>query len=405
MKTLPSLFVLFIVCSHSVQAQAPYGAPCNSSDELQTLPGKYFTADQHPWPAVRAEYFKKLTTASEKATARQVLLQIEKLEQQSRSNQAPAGGSWESTFSSEGYHYLGDNRLADYRLQLGFYNFICVKNSVIRNSEYNTVLRVFVNNIRLNTLSKYINHLSYSGSMSDNQYGHKDWKAFRPGIASPKISLFTYLECSNIALVNTINSGKGYWQDVPENEIRKNTFDHVYRYWFIKKTDIPVLVPVSRKEYLESLLEFYDREQLYLPKSSNYEHSSAVARQNYFGDLAAVLANKKAIVSKVLKENSADWLSKQAVINLQEDNYQNQKQKLPRYSSDLTFYKFYDNEKGARPLYKYNQAYFAVTKQNKAEPALLTIAFRYVSKAAHLDLINNFTQRFDEGAWKKLLTH
>ncbi|QEC43283.1 hypothetical protein FSB84_16855 [Pseudobacter ginsenosidimutans] len=85
-----------------------YGEPCVSSEELQNRPGRYFTADQYPWPASRAEYFKKLTTAAEKNTAKQTLAQIEKLEQESRSNQAPTGGSWESTYSSEGYQYLDE---------------------------------------------------------------------------------------------------------------------------------------------------------------------------------------------------------------------------------------------------------------------------------------------------------
>lgn len=405
MKTPQSLFALLLLLAYipGSQAQSPYGGPCATSNELQSRPGKYFTADQYPWPAVRAEYFKKLTTPAEKATAKQTLAKMEKLEQQSRSDLAPEGGSWESSYSSEGYQYLGDNRLADYRLQIGFHNYICVQNKIKRNGEYSTVLRVFVNNIRLNTLSKYLDNISYGGSMSDDKYGHKDWKTYKPGVASPKIKLFTFLECNNANLIDVINSGKGYWQDVPEKEIRKNTFDIVYRYWFIKKMDIPILLPVSRKEYLESLLEFYEREQLYLPQSNNYEQNSASARQTYFGDIPAVLANKKAIVNKILKENSADWLSRQAVVNRQEDDYQNQKQKLPRYSSDFTFRKFYDDEKGARPLYKYNPAYFAATKPNKAEPELLTIAFRYVPMPAHLKLVNNFTQQFDTRAWSALL--
>ncbi|WP_147273655.1 hypothetical protein [Pedobacter chinensis] len=375
------------------------GDPCAAKEELQAKPGKYFTSDQYPWPLARAEYFKKLSTTSEKATGKQVLNQIENLEQQSRTNFTLAGGNWETYYSTEGYQYAGNVRLADYRFQTAFHEYLCIRNKVERNSEYNTVLRVYVNSLPLNTLDRYL-----SNAFSDNlgNYAYKDWKNFKAGIASPKIELLNYLSAKNQELIEIINSDKGFWQDVPENEIRKNTYEHVYRYWFVKKADVPLLLPVSRKEYLESLLEYYDREALYLPKSTNYTLQSAAQRLRYFGDLPAILANKKAIVNKVLKENSTEWLTKQAVVNVQEDTYLNQKQNLPEYSSDLTFHKFYDNEKDARSLYKYNPAYFSDI-QNTATPKFMSIAFRYVSKPAHLRLINNFTDKFDGNAWLRLI--
>ncbi len=408
MKMIRSLLILlmFVIYSNGSQGQAltggappKIGDPCISGEELEKMPGKYLTAEAYPWPAARAEYFKKMTTPTDKATAKQTLERIQKLEQQSRSGFTLAGGFWEAYYATEGYNYFAGKKLADYRFQTAFHIYLCIKNKIERNNEYSTVLRVYVNSLPLNTLSRYIKSIVNP----NGKYDYKDWKNYKPGIAAPAIDLFTYLECSNKELIAAINSGKDYWQDIPENQIRKDTYDHIYRYWFVKKANAPLLLPVSRKEYLESLLEFYDREAMSLPKSTNYELGSAEQRQRYFGDLPAVLASKKAIVNKTLKENTAEWLSQQAVINRQEDVYLNQKQKLPEYSSDFTFHKFYDNEEKAAPLYKYNPAYFSGSVQNAASPQFMTIAFRYVSKPAHLRLINNFTAKFDRDAWTKLI--
>lgn len=404
MKTYLLIFLVSI-CSATAQEatsrSVQKGDPCNSKEELATAPGKYFTAAQYPWPAVRAEYFKKMTTAADKATAKQTLEQIEKREQQSRTGFTLAGGSWEAYYSTEGYTYAGSTKLADYRFQAAFHEYICINKKVERNGEYSTVLRVYVNSLPLQTLSRYLKGISNADGRY-SKYAYKDWKGYKPGAAAPEIDIFTYLECSNRELINAINSGKDYWQDIPENEIRKNTYTLVYRYWFVKRADVPLLLPVSRKEYLESLLEYYDREALSIPQSSGYVTQSAEGRQKYYGNLPAVLAGKKAIVNQVLKENSAGWLSEQAVVNGQEDLYLNQKQKLPEYSSTLTFYKFYDNEKGAGPLYKYNPAYFS-GRPSPASPAFMVLVFRYVSMPVHLRLINNFTNNFDKEAWRKLI--
>jgi hypothetical protein len=58
---------------------------CKTDAELDAAPGKYLTAAEYPWPAVRAEYFKNMVAPADKATAKQTLEQIEKIEQQSHS--------------------------------------------------------------------------------------------------------------------------------------------------------------------------------------------------------------------------------------------------------------------------------------------------------------------------------
>ena len=399
-----SFAIALLIATGAAHAQAPAGGavprkgdPCVSKAELETAPGTYFTSAQYPWPAVRAEYFAKMATAADKANAKQTLERVEDLERQTRRDFALAGGSWEAYFSSDGYEYAGSRKLADYRFQVAFHEHLCIREQMQRNGEFSTVLRVHVNTLPINVLSKFVRR--FPGT-TGTAYDYKDMKAYKPGVTAPLIDLFTYLEIDKPELVTAINSGTSSWQDVPEREVRKDSYDHVYRYWFVKRGDAPILLPVTRKEYLESLLEFYDREAQRLPKASS--SMSLEAARNYYGDIPTVIANKKALVEKALKENTAEWLSRQAVVNGREDLYLTQKQKLPEYSSSLTFHRFYDGDKGGSPLYKYNPAYFS-TAQSPASPEFLSVVFRYVHKPAPLRLVDNFTTHFDVDAWKNVL--
>ena len=62
-----------------LSVQQAYAQDCKTNAELDAAPGKYLTAAQYPWPAARAEYFNKMATATDKAMAKQILGQIEKL--------------------------------------------------------------------------------------------------------------------------------------------------------------------------------------------------------------------------------------------------------------------------------------------------------------------------------------
>lgn len=68
--------VLFQIMSALLWVQYGYAQECKTSAELDATPGKYLTAAQYPWPAVRAEYFNKLATAADKAMAEQTLVHL-----------------------------------------------------------------------------------------------------------------------------------------------------------------------------------------------------------------------------------------------------------------------------------------------------------------------------------------
>ena len=70
-----SIVSIVLALLFSLQAHAQ---ECKTTADLDAAPGKYLTAAQYPWPAVRTEYFSKMNTAADKALAKQTLAQIEK---------------------------------------------------------------------------------------------------------------------------------------------------------------------------------------------------------------------------------------------------------------------------------------------------------------------------------------
>lgn len=401
MKTRKCFFFagISVMWLHSSFAQN-----CVTTDELNALPGKFLSAAQYPWPAARAEYFINMKTAVDKASAKKTLEEIEKIEGKVHTSFNLTGGNWESLYTSTGYGYEGNTRLGKYYFQAALHEFLCLRGKLSRNSEYNTVLRIYVNSIPLNTLDRFLRN-PFGSSIGEYDFGLQfmDWKNHKPAdVNAQLISLFTYMTCNSNQLIEKINSGDGYFQDIPEKDIKPNSRrDFVYRYWFIKKSNQPLLIPVSRKEYLQSLLEYYEREKLYFPKLMTELKGSSSVKQ--YSSWEADLADKIAVVKKVLQEQNQEWLSQQAVINRIEDASQTYKAGLKERTNYNRLWKFYDNEKKAEPLYKYNSAYFKTIAGNAAAPQLMTVAFRYVSMPLSLRVMNNFSKNFDFAALKKMI--
>ncbi|MEI9954852.1 MAG: hypothetical protein WDM90_00710 [Ferruginibacter sp.] len=397
----------FKIAAALLLTQQLYAQDCKTNADLDATPGKYLTAAEYPWPAARAGYFNNMATAADKAMAKQTLVQIEKIEQQSHNGFNLTGGNWENVYSTEGYEYAGNTKLGQYTFQSALYEFFCAKGKLVRNSEYSAVLRIYVNEIPVNTLSRFIG-TPFGSSMSggyDFNFQFLDLKNHKPGDAQAQlISLFTYITCNNALLLDAINTGNNYFQDVPEKNIKPNSYSNqIYRYWFVKKNNLPLLVSVSRKEYLQSLLEYYDREKLQFQKlveklTAEHDKYGVVKYNNWQADIA----DKIAVVKKALSDHNEEWLTVAAIINPAEDASQTYKAKLTEQTNLNRFWKFYDNENKGVPLYKYNPAYFKTTAQSAAKPQMMSIAFRYVTIPSSLRILNNFTKNFDFGAVRKM---
>ncbi len=397
------LSLVAFACVHGMCAQTQ---PCKTNADLDAVPGKYLTAAQYPWPAARAEYFNNMATPADKAMAKQILGQIENIEQQSHTGFNLTGGNWENYYSTDGYRYFGKTKLGAYTFQSSLHEYFCAKEKLVRNEEASTILRMYVNAIPVNTLNSFLQN-PYGSSMGEYDLGfqYSDWKNHKPAdVNAQRIDLFTYLSCNNKDLIDVINNGDSYFQDVSEKEVRPNNrSSYVYRYWFVKKNNQPVLLPVSRSEYLQSLLEYYEREKLYFPKlidKLTEDHDSGIKQ---YSSWRADVDDKIAVVKKTLSEHDEKWLSAPAVINRMEDNSQTYKAGLKERTNYNRFWKFYDQENKSEPLYKYNPEYCRTTTQGPAKPQMITIAFRYVTMPSSLRLLNNFTNNFSFDAVKKLV--
>mgnify|MGYP000855553153 CR=1 FL=1 len=391
-----------LFCSQTVLAQ-----DCKTDADVASQPGKYLTAAQYPWPAVRAEYFNNLTTAADKSIAKKTLTQIENIEQKTHNGFALTGGNWENFYSTKGYQYFANTKLGQYSFEAALHEYFCAKGKLTRNSEYSTVLRIYTNEVTLNSLDAFISY-PFGSSFGSYDFGmqYADWKNHNPADVNAKlIPLFTYLSCNNTSLLERINSGTSYFQDVAEKDIKPNNrSNYIYRYWFIKKKDLPVLIPVSRKDYLESLLEYYDREKIYFTKLVAELKADRDNSIKYYTNWEADVNDKIAVVKKAMSEHDATWLSAQAVVNPANDNSQTYNAKLPEQTNYHRFWKFYDGEKKAMPLYTYNPEYFKKNAQTPAaKPQVITVAFRYNSMPLSLRLIDNFTRNFDFSSLNKLV--
>lgn len=399
---LQSLLLTFYLISSLVTT----AQDCKTTAELDVVPGKYLTAAQYPWPAARAEYYSKMNTAADKAMAKKVLEQIEKTEQKSHLSFNLTGGNWENYFSTDGYGYLANNKLGQYSFQSALYEFFCSKQKLVRNSEFSTVLRIYVNKIPVNTLNRFLrNPFGTEFGKYDLGLQYLDWKNHQPAnVDDQLIRLFTYFSSSSNTLIEAINSGKNYFQDVDEKDIRPNNrSNHIYRYWFLKKSDLLVLVPVSRKEYLHSLLEYYEREKLYFPKLINKlikDRDNSVKQYDGWED---VVNEKIEIVKNILTSQKEDWLLAQAVINQLEDQSLNYKAELKERINYKRFWRFYDNEKKSEGIYKYNPGYFRTSSKGVAAPQLIAVVFRYVTIPSSLRILENFHKNFNFGELRALL--
>ena len=398
--------LIISIVTISIFSQQLKAQDCKTSAELDASPGKYLTAAQYPWPAARTEYFSKMTTATDKAMAKKILGDLEKTEAQSHAGFNLTGGNWENVYTSDGYQYFGKVKLGQYTFQAALYEYFCAKGKLTRNSEFSSVLRMYVNKLQLTTLDKFLS-APFGSSFPTYDFGmqYADWKNHKPAdVNAQLINLFTYISCNNKQLLDAINTGKNYFQNVAEKDIKPNNRNNfAYRYWFIKKKDIPVLIPVSRKEYLQSLLEYYKREKINFTKLVAQLKEEKSGSLKYYANWEKDVADKIAVVKKAMSEHNEEWLSAQAVINPGADNSQTYNAKLREQTNYNRFWKFYDSEKNMCGLYKYSPEYFKTSPKGPASPQLITIVFRYVTIPSSLRMLNNFTKNFDFDRLQKLL--
>src|SRR6185369_7382147 len=179
---------------------------CRSAKDLETLPGKIIDAAHCEWPQQKAHWLDALGTAAYKSTANTILTKIETLEKQSRANYTLTGCVIKTTFSGNApVMVAGKYPLAIYDLNMGCYEYICVNNKLVVNSEYENVFRAYVN--------RYTG-VEYAFSFRDEAYYYETPKKYNGRF----IALHDFIKTD---ASKNVNSGEGFYQDVPETSVKQ----------------------------------------------------------------------------------------------------------------------------------------------------------------------------------------
>lgn len=290
-----------------------------------------------------------------------------------------------------------------YELVVAFYQDVCFDGKKTFSSEYTVDFA-----IRANHEFIYF----------DNGPGYTDFYEDKTKYGDLPISIFTYLSYP-LAQAEKMNSGKGYFEEDDGNKFRKHS--DVYRRFFITKEGMPLLVAVSRKELLESLLELYEREKKFHVKRlqakldesvrymAQYEKSENKSMyQNHLenkqkaekdlADLDGLINKKKAEVEGKLKTESSQWLAAPATHKFHDTRFVGD-----RIMESSRFKGFYDGP-DANTVYRFNPALAATKKTRTGEPLFFYVRYRYKSgETFSQQITDGFVKNFDFEALRKLL--
>jgi len=371
-------------------------------------------------------------SVAEKATMMKILLAIEKQEEASRKNFKLTGCAARVSFARWDNSNYGKNIYAKYGYQLGIYEFVChVREHVTKIvGEYRSVFRVDINpyipttsavggtgEFTINGQFRYQFPIeAKSGSNFEND------KKNSPSKVSQYISESNMLTNRSSDYKNKhadflkIINGEGYtenWLSGDKYDKRgPDSYQWIDRHYIITKPGVPLLVPVSRKQYLEDLLEYLEIEK------ANFWYSHAEMVKSYANETTdwakkrmallnedklaypKIYEAKKAKIKELFVNKKTEWLQMPAVVDNNNRTYDANK-RLENLG------KFYDAEdEYTSALYVLNPVYFTSNNGQSANPLFMEIQFRYeLGKDNKFSerLFYNWEKQFDLEALRKML--
>ena len=400
--------------------------PCNGSAD--DVAGIYTNHTQPKYG------FSLKGTTAEKAVMMKNLIGIEKLEEASRNNFKLTGCVARVSFARTENRTYGKNVYAAYGYRLSAYQLVCHVTEHVPKivDEYRTVFGVDINPyiapgganpVGTGNFSMKFGHMVYSFPIEAKPGpDFEKNKNEKPSRVSQYFSEQDLLTGRSDDYKNKhseflkLNNGNGYvenWQGGSRYDKHgPDSYQLIDRHYFITKPGIPLLIPVSRKHYLEDMLEYLEIEK------ANFEYintkeltdlgtQTADWAKNRKADLEAdklaypkIYEAKKAKLKDLLANQKIEWLQKPAVVdknNILKDANESL-QALGR---------FYDKEDEYKvALYIINPAYFTSNNGQTTKPLLIEVQFRYeISKESGFStrLFNNWEKNFDLGALRKLL--
>lgn len=380
-------------------------------------------------------------TAAEKAAMMKNLIAIEKLEEASRKDFKLTGCAARVSFARWGTSNYRKNAAARYGYQLGVYAYVCHVTQHVTKivDEYRTVLRVDINPDLLSggsPLRPGTGNISFKKTATTLMWSY-DFPAdalLGPNYEKNRINnpsrVSLYISEGNLLAGRSnayksyhedfikLNSGSGYTENYmngsPYDKVTEKSYRWVDRRYLITKPGIPLLIPVSRKQYLQDMLEYFEIEKAnfnftiedLLKKSAADNSSFGLEKKQTWQAHKAVYnqlyEKKKAKVTELLASKNEEWLALPAVVagnNATQDATE-------RLSQAGVFYDRENSDSNIYALYVLNPAYFTDAPAPSTKPILMEVQFRYElskERAFSERLITNFSKKFDLEALRKML--
>ncbi len=432
MKKRTIIFMLLLCCctvpfaqKATVAKEAP--VPCTDQANASDLPGKYTDHTNPKYPT------SVHGTAQDKAAMTKLLIALERLEEASRSNFNLTGCVARVSFSGGDKNTFGNNAYVSYGYQLGVYQNVChVTQHIVKTvDEYRTVLRVNVNPFLMADglrgmgefylTDKSVRYECPTDARMGANY-EKDKRA-NPSHISQYFSEGALLTGRADDYKNQhadflkLNNGDGYverWEmGSRESKPNPKAYKWIDRHYFITKPGIALLVPVTRKQYLEDLLEYFEIEKVNFyysldeltKRNAGNTSDNAKKRASVLEvDKAAytkLYNDRKEKVKQLLATQKEEWLQMQAIIATNNITYD-------AYERLNEIGKFYDKEGEYKvALNVLNPAYFKTkTPLISTKPVLMELQFRYEigeGQGFSERLFNNFLKNYDMAALRKML--
>jgi len=423
---------IFLLCVliHSLIATAQ-----NCTDEsVRNEPGRFL--DNHTGKKLGGTGY----TSSQKEQATKLMQAFENVCKKNISQLT--GGQAKSSFFSLSSKMLYGSQVAYERTyNLGFHEFVChVQSHQLKIvDEYQGVLRVNGNP----DFRKVFENIDQGNPLYRQPMNSTD-------INAPLLAVFEYMGFENPEIVEAINNSNGYFDATEETVGGQGTrlvktkagggmayafedrsvdwIGYTYRHWFFTHTDIPFLIPVSRKEFLQAVLEYYEREKTSLTenmqktlttikasvaemeKSNNPYLQGKKERlallEKSASEIPIINEQKKAVAKKLLSTQDEKWLNSQVII--QHDNKaftvpSDPKRNLSEVYGKFYFTDFYTGTYGYK-LYRINPDYLKKYPPNGPKPIVIEVMYRYKTKDKFtLSVRDNYIDKLDFEGFRKLL--
>lgn len=434
-----NILLLFFILSHGIclaqikKITDPL-TPCNGTAD--DVAGIY---TDHTNPKYGSHSIKGTVTI--KAAMTKNLIAIEKLEEASRKDFKLTGCAARVSFSGGESMSYGKNAYTSYGYQLGVYAYVChVKELTTKIvGEYQTVLRVNINpNVVFagNSIRPGTGDMSFNKTATTLMWGY-DFPAdalLGPNYETDRVkkpsNVSTYISESNLLAGRSsayksyhpeflkLNTGNGYTENYMRgsqyDKVTENSYRLIDRRYLITKPGIPLLIPVSRKQYLQDMLEYFEIEKanfnytvndLLKNSEANNSDFAMQQKQTWKAHKAAYSQHyeaKKIRINELLTTKNEEWLQLPAVVA----GYNATKDVAERLAQTGVFYDTEDYDKNIFALYVLNPAYFTTSTGPATTPKLIEVSFRYeLNKDLGFSerLITNFEKNFDFEALKKML--